>query len=183
MEERCRGPVARNQTDCEIIVSFRGNQMPISRNANLTFEIKFPQKCGDAVLGRYIIWHKEFSCRPEWSEQFTSSEYKSRDPGRLMWNESKSLEMNQSSVYSRVSNAFCFANHSWWYSFVHKCSVQIHDTNTDTVTDSLCLANCYRWESSIHWLCDCAQMDRSPSATKARISRRANSSCHWQSGR
>ena len=55
MEERCRGPVARNQTVGEIIVSFRGNQMPISRNANLTFEIKFPQKCGDAVLRHLLV--------------------------------------------------------------------------------------------------------------------------------
>ena len=55
MEERCRGPVARNQTIGEIIVSFRGNQMPISRNANLTFEIKFPQKCGDAVLRHLLV--------------------------------------------------------------------------------------------------------------------------------
>ena len=55
MEERCRGPVARNQTVGEIIVSFRRNQMPISRNANLTFEIKFPQKCGDAVLRHLLV--------------------------------------------------------------------------------------------------------------------------------
>ena len=55
MEERCRGPVARNQTVGEIIVSFRGNQMPISRNANLTFEIKFPQKCGDDAILRHLL--------------------------------------------------------------------------------------------------------------------------------
>ena len=29
--------------------------MPISRNANLTFEIKFPQKCGDAVLRHLLV--------------------------------------------------------------------------------------------------------------------------------
>ena len=155
MEERCRGPVARNQTVGEIIVSFRGNQMPISRNANLTFEIKFPQKSGDDAILRHLLvdilsgtknFHVDLNDRSNLHLLNINLEIQGAScETRVSLSRWTSLQSTAEFLMRFVLQIIPDDIHSYT-SAQFKYIIQIQHT----VSDSLCLANCYRWESSIH---------------------------------